>query len=106
MRKHTKIYLEAFGYDLSDPNQFVPSELGGRKSNDIHHIISRGRGGKDRIENLMALTRKEHEDFGDQNRYIWTLMSVHRQAMKEAGISFDNAYVEGVMNRYAYETEN
>lgn len=104
MKNHTKIYLKAFGYDLNDPKQFIPSELGGRKAVDIHHIIGRGKGGEDRIENLIALTRMEHQDYGDKKRYVWTLMSVHRQAMKEAGIEFDNDYIEEVMAKYAYET--
>lgn len=31
MKKHTKIYYEAFGY-IMDKDQFVPSEIGGRKA--------------------------------------------------------------------------
>ena len=65
MTKHCKVYFEYFGYDTSD---FIPCELCGSKANDVHHIKSRGMGGskkRDVIENLMALCRKHHEDYGD-----------------------------------------
>lgn len=106
MQKYKKTYLKAFGYDVSDPTQFVKSELSGKKAVDIHHIIGRGRGGDDRIENLIALTRKEHIDFGDKNKFVWTLLSVHRQSMKESNVEFDNDWIEETMLKYAYETDN
>lgn len=102
---HTRIYFEAFGYDLEDPNQFVPSEINGKKAVDIHHIIGRGKGGEDRIENLMALTRLQHLDWGDKKNLIWNLLSMHRQHMKEHGVQFDNDWIEEKMGQYAYETE-
>jgi 5-methylcytosine-specific restriction endonuclease McrA len=66
MRKHTKIYIDYFGYDTCD---FVPCEVCGAKAVDIQHIEPRGMGGsktKDVIENLMAMCRKCHHeaDFG------------------------------------------
>jgi hypothetical protein len=33
---------------------------------------------KDNIENLMALTRQEHEQYGDKKQYIDYLKSVHQ----------------------------
>lgn len=106
MKKHTKIYLKALGHDLSDPNQYIPSELGTAKACDIHHIIGRGKCGEDRIENLMALSRQEHIDFGDKKRYMWTLPSVHRQFLKMNNVPFDNDWFEEKMQQYAYEIEN
>ena len=100
MKKHTKIYLKAFGYDLADPNQFIPSELGGRKAVDIHHIISRGKGGEDRIENLIALTRMEHDVYGDKKIYMCTLLLEHRTALKRANIEFDNDWFEDNLKKY------
>jgi len=41
MQKHTKIYMNSMGYDLSD---FIPCEITGQKAVDIHHIIGRGKG--------------------------------------------------------------
>ena len=57
MQKHTKIYMDHFGYDISD---FIPCEICGAKANDVHHIEGRGKG-KDVITNLMALCRKHHK---------------------------------------------
>lgn len=64
MKKHTKIYLDYFNYDVSD---FVPCETCGSKAVDIHHIDARGMGGseKDNINNLMALCRECHIKYGD-----------------------------------------
>lgn len=56
MQKHTKIYMDYFGYGIED---FIPCEACGAKAVDIHHIHGRGKG-KDVIENLMALCRKHH----------------------------------------------
>lgn len=65
MKKHTKIYMDFFGFDKSD---FMPCEICGSKANDINHIDARGMGGsklKDNIENLMAICRDGHLKFGD-----------------------------------------
>ena len=51
-------YLKFFGYGEQD---FVPSELSGKHAADIHHIILKSQGGTDNIENLIALTRNEHD---------------------------------------------
>jgi hypothetical protein len=83
MKNHTKIYMKAFGYDVSD---FIPSEISCQKAVDIHHIVSRKRGGKDVIENLMALTREEHEKFGDKVEFKDWLLVIHYGRMKQAGI--------------------
>lgn len=106
MKNHTKIYLKSFGYDLSDPNQFIPSEISGKKAVDIHHIIGRGKNGEDRIENLMALTRLEHQEWGDKKNLIWNLFSMHRNHLIENNVEFDDDFIQEQMKKYAYETEN
>jgi len=61
MKKYLKTYLDYFGYI---PGDFIPSEYSGKKAVDIHHISAKGMGGsktKDNIENLIALTRDEHD---------------------------------------------
>jgi 5-methylcytosine-specific restriction endonuclease McrA len=68
VKKHIKIYLDYFGYSIAD---FIPCEVCGKKSVDIHHIEPRGMGGskvKDFIENLQALCRSCHHeaDFGNK----------------------------------------
>lgn len=81
MKRHTKIYLDYFGFCEQD---FIPSEISGARAVDIHHIEARGMGGgkdADRIENLMAVTRAEHLEYGDKKEYVEWLKSVHRAYM-------------------------
>ena len=56
MKKHIKIYREHFGIE-----DYYPCEVCGLKATDIHHIKYKSRGGKDEIENLMALCRSCHD---------------------------------------------
>lgn len=77
MLKHTKIYLDSFGFDVAD---FIPCEVCGAKAVDIHHIKSRGMGGSnqhDRKENLMALCRACHIEYGDKSQYVEFLIQKH-----------------------------
>jgi len=81
VKPHTKIYLDHFGFDSSD---FIPCEICGREANDIHHIDCKGMGGdpkktKDKIENLMAVCRKDHEFYGDKKQYVEYLKTIHLQ---------------------------
>lgn len=81
MQKHTKIYLEYFGYDESD---FIPCEICQAKAVDIHHIDAKGMGGRksmDVIENLMAVCRKCHIDFGDITEFKEKLKELHLKFM-------------------------
>jgi uncharacterized protein with PIN domain len=83
MRKHTKIYLQAAGYDITD---FIPCEVCGAKAVDIHHIEARGMGGSkeaDRIENLMALCRSCHVEYGDKTHYKEMLKEIHYLRMNK-----------------------
>jgi hypothetical protein len=82
VKKHTKIYLDYFGYDVSD---FVPCELCGQKAVDVHHIKARGMGGsktRDVIDNLMALCRTDHERYGDIEAYRDYLSVAHSVFMR------------------------
>lgn len=84
MKQHTKNYYKFFDYPL-DPDFSPPSELSGKPANDIHHIDARKMGGskdKDHIENLMALTREEHERYGDIKVYKNFLHKVHLHFMQ------------------------
>ena len=77
MKGHTKIYMNHFGYDVSD---FIGCEMCGTKAVDIHHIEARGMGGtkkNDIIENLMALCRRCHLEYGDKSQYMEMLKSKH-----------------------------
>ena len=97
MKKHTKIYFEALGYNLND---FIACEISGQPAIDIHHLISRGRGGTDRIENLMALTRELHIKLGDKNQYMYKLLITHRQFLEDNGVKFDNNYFNELIKKY------
>jgi len=83
MKKHTRTYLNYFGYDESD---FIPCEVCGSKAQDIHHINARGMGGnpsgdKDAITNLQALCRECHVKYGDQKVYKKMLIEYHNKAL-------------------------
>lgn len=97
MKKHTKIYMNSLGYDISD---FIPSEISGKRAVDIHHIIGRGKCGEDRIENLIGLTREEHIDLGDKKQYMVKLLTKHRLFLDDNGVSFDNKWFEEQINKY------
>ena len=77
MQKHTKLYLDYFGYDTGS---FIPCEVCGTKATDIHHIDCRGMGGtkkEEAIDNLMALCRQCHLDYGDKKDWIDYLKDKH-----------------------------
>jgi len=77
MKKHTKVYLQAMGYDVTD---FIPCEVCQSKAVDIHHIEARGMGGSktaDTIENLMALCRACHNEYGDKTQHKDWLKEIH-----------------------------
>lgn len=85
MKNHTKIYLDYFGFTTAD---FIPCELCGAKAVDIHHIEARGMGGskkKDVIENLQAVCRKCHIDYGDKTEFKDKLKEVHLKYMNGKG---------------------
>ena len=74
--------MSYFGYDESD---FIPCEVCGLKAVDINHIDARGMGGsktKDTIDNLQALCRECHTDFGDKKKYKDELKAIHNRLLK------------------------
>lgn len=81
MRNHTKVYLKYFGFTGED---FIPCEVCGKRAVDIHHIEARGMGGTkkvDTIENLMALCREHHLQYGDKKQYIEFLIQKHKEKL-------------------------
>ena len=81
MKKHTKIYLDYFGYDIND---FICCEVCGGRAVDIHHIEARSMGGsktKDTIENLMAVCRPCHIFYGDKKQYKDKLKEIHQRVL-------------------------
>jgi len=94
MQEHTKIYMKAFGYVEQD---YIPSELGNGRAVDVHHIDARGMGGtkaEDRIEELMGLTREQHNKYGDKKQYMAMLYNAHRSYLRKARIWYDEDYLK------------
>lgn len=82
MKKHVFVYFDYFGYDVSD---FIPCEICQKKAVDINHIDARGMGGsktKDVIENLQALCRECHIEYGDKKQHKEFLKEVHRKCLE------------------------
>jgi hypothetical protein len=82
MRNHTKVYMSHFGYALDD---FIPCEICGNKAVDIHHLECRGMGGskdKDNIENLQAVCRSCHIEYGDKKEHLEFLQNIHNKLIK------------------------
>lgn len=100
MRSHTKIYFKISGID---PYGFVPCEVTGAKCNDIHHIDCKGMGGdptgsKDVFENLMAVTREVHEEYGDKKHHMEFLYRKHVEAFPWL-LEFDEETGKAVMKK-------
>jgi len=93
MKKHTKIYMNALGYDISD---FMPCEITGKKGVDIHHIVNR----ENRIENLMLLTREKHAELGEVKSKMVYLLETHRLFLDVNGVPFDNSWFNEQINKY------
>ncbi len=77
MKKHTKIYLDYFGFDKTD---FISCECCGSKAVDIHPLESKGMGGsktKDYIENLIAVCRNCHNQCHDSKEFNNEAKEIH-----------------------------
>jgi 5-methylcytosine-specific restriction endonuclease McrA len=69
--------MEYFGYGVED---YIACELCNARAVDIHHISCRGMGGtkkEETIDNLMALCRTCHIDYGDKKDFIDYLKEKH-----------------------------
>ena len=89
IKKHTKIYLEYFGY-VADPGSYIPCEICQSPAKDINHIDARGMGGRpkndlDVIENLMAVCRECHVEYGDIKELKDKLKEIHMKFMQVNG---------------------
>lgn len=83
---HTAMYLELFGYDVNE--EYFPSEISEAPANDVHHIIRRGLVGEaaNHPLNLMALTREEHDEYGDVSEAVDYLIKIHLLFCKNRGV--------------------
>lgn len=100
MRPHTKLYLKAFGYDTSD---FVACEVCGAPAVDINHHPARGMGGTktpDRIECLIAMCRKHHNDYADKDQFRAWLYKVHIISMDQYGVKYDKSFILNEISKW------
>ena len=85
MKKYTKQYFNYFGYALDN---FLPCEVCGNRAVDLHHLDCRGMGGsklKDNIENVMAVCRQCHLEYGDKKEHIEFLKETHLNFLYDNG---------------------
>lgn len=71
---YKQIYFKYFGYGEQDK---ILCEMCHNLAVDIHHIIYKSRGGKDEIENLIALCRDCHNLAHDEKLDKETLQYIH-----------------------------
>lgn len=81
--EYKNVYWDYFGYVEGD---FIPCEVCGGVAVDIHHIDADGMGGtknKPTIENLMALCREHHDQYGDKKIYKDLLRLIHSKRIND-----------------------
>lgn len=102
MKNYIKIYFNTLGLDPFD--SFHECELTGRNVvPDIHHIQRRGMGGSkqlDRIENLMALNREDHDYLGEKQHFKSMLFRKHMQFLERNNVKFDKQYMLSQIEKY------
>jgi hypothetical protein len=79
---YTKVYMDYFDYGEQD---FIPCEICGCRSSEIHHIHARSQR-KDllnSIENIMAICRKDHMEYGDKKQYMEFLQETHNKFIQK-----------------------
>jgi 5-methylcytosine-specific restriction endonuclease McrA len=87
LKKHVKLYLDAFGFDGLSPLECEACNK--YRGTDVHHIRARGMGGskhRDTIDNLMLLCRDCHVQYGDKKQFREWLELVHKGFMEKHGI--------------------
>ena len=81
MQQYIHNYLNFFGIGEQD---ILLSEVSGLPAQDIHHIKWRSAGGGDEVENLIALTRLEHDRAHFKKKpflYEEELIRIHKMKM-------------------------
>lgn len=85
-----EIYKQKMGIAQDEP---VLCEITG-KPGEVHHILYLSQGGRDHIENLIALTKHEHKvahgEIGGRRKYTRAeLTMIHKTSMIQRGIEYD-----------------
>ena len=103
MKNYTRTYLTVINELTDDNDTFVPCECCGGRSTEIHHILNKNRliehgilNLKDTIENIMAICRGCHDEFGDKDGYLPILLKTHSDYISnhtEIDMDFINALI-------------
>lgn len=93
MQRYKSIYLDAMGYSVDEPEQFV-SELSGRSDGilEIHHLkfLSKTTDRqKYKHEHLIMLTRAEHAFYGEAKHWYDYLTWMHIINMEARRVRFN-----------------
>lgn len=76
MQLHTKIYMEHFGFDISD---FIPCTVCGGRATEIHHLDKNHQNND--IENLAAVDRKHHDKCHADPVYNESVKALHKNKL-------------------------
>lgn len=74
--------MKHFGFG---EQSFIPCEICGVRAVDIHHIVYRSRGGKNNIENLIALCRECHNKVHSESISKIYLKTIHNNFLRLTG---------------------
>lgn len=104
MQEYTKVYLDSFGLDETD---YVKCECCDNKATEIHHILTRKKLSSHliRIENLMAICRTCHEEYGDRIYLMAMLLTIHQKILELKEIPHNPKFFEFYIEKYKNLTE-
>lgn len=106
MKQYTRTYLIAINELTDDNNTFIECECCGMRATEIHHILNKNRliehgilDRKDNIENIMAICRSCHNEWGDKDGYISILFKTHLDFISKH-TKVDNEFVNSLIRHY------
>lgn len=102
MKNYTKIYLTAINELTDDNNVFINCECCNGRASEIHHILNKNRltENRNKIENIMAVCRKCHNDYGEINYLIPSLFKIHSKVLELKGIKFNKNWIKNKIKFY------
>jgi len=80
MIKYKKVYLDYYNLTVAD---WIGCEVCDKTSQDIHHLKFKSQGGKDVIENLIALCRDCHNKCHDTKEFNEKAKKIHLKNMQK-----------------------
>ena len=80
MKPYTRNYFDFFGIEYDIPtgyHDYIDCEVCKSQAVEIHHIIKKSQGGKDNVENLIAVCRSCHNKAHDETLKQKDLQRIH-----------------------------